>query len=342
MELTLTRQAGTQVSVTCDGQPSHTFELPPLPDEKKLLYAPDYPITYGKNLYTALFSPETAAQRTLVTTPERILLVTTDPDLDAVPWEYAYGPDGFVVLDCHFIRGLPAGQRVPPPALKDINLHIVAVPSNPLSHDVEPLDIDGEWMRLRDIVQEISQSIALERTRPPTIEQLRHLVAGKRHQVVHFMGHGGRDAQGAILCFEQDNGDLAVITAREFVQRVRNYVFLVTLNACKSATPGETHFSNLAAALVRQKIPYALGMRFNILDDDARDFSRQFYGDLARGTPVEEALLQARLTLARGKHPWVIGVPVLYTALAEPGAGFAPHPGKPAILEHQPRVEAGV
>src|SRR5438874_1051831 len=343
MELTLTRQAGTQVAVTCDGQPSHTFDLPPLPDEKKLLYAPDHPITYGKTLYTALFPPETAAQRTLATTPERILLVSTDPDLDAVPWEYAYGPDGFLVLDCHFVRGLPAEQRAPAPALKDINLHIVAVPSNPLSHDVEPLDIDGVWMRLKDIVQEIPQSIALERTRPPGIEQLRHLVAGKSQRVVHFMGHGGRDEQGgAILCFEQDNGDLAVITARELVQRVRGNVFLVTLNACKSATPGETHFSNLAAALVRQKIPYALGMRFNILDDDARAFSREFYGDLALGTTVEEALLQARLTLARSKRPWVIGVPVLYTALAEPAAGFASHPGTPIITEHQPRIEAAV
>ena len=130
MELTLTRQAGTQVAVTCDGQPSHTFELPPLPDEKKLLYSPDYPTTYGKTLYTALFPPETAAQRTLATTPGHILLVTTDPDLDAIPWEYAYGPDGFLVLDCHFVRGLPAAQRVSPPALQDAGLHIVAVPSN--------------------------------------------------------------------------------------------------------------------------------------------------------------------------------------------------------------------
>ena len=84
MELTLTRQAGTQVAVTCDGQPSHTFDLPPLPDEKKLLYSPDYPIAYGKTLYTTLFPPETPAQSTLATTPERILLVSTDPDLDAI------------------------------------------------------------------------------------------------------------------------------------------------------------------------------------------------------------------------------------------------------------------
>ncbi|MFL5658565.1 MAG: tetratricopeptide repeat protein [Ktedonobacteraceae bacterium] len=349
MELTLTRQTGTQVAVTSDGQSSHTFDLRTLiPGDEGSPHPIDNPLGYGKTLYTALFPPETPARRALDNMPERILLVATGNDLDAIPWEYAHGPygsedpGGFLVTTCHFVRGLPPGQRIPPPALQDTTLHIVAVPSNPLSHQIEPLNIDGEWMRLRDIISEIPQSIALERTRPPTIEQVRHLVAGKRQRVVHFMGHGGRDEQGAILCFEQDNGDLAPITAREFVQRVRNNVFLVTLNACQSAAPGETHFSNLAAALVRQKIPYALGMRFNILDDDARAFSREFYGDLARGTSVEEALLQARLTLARSKRPWVIGVPVLYTALAEPAAGFASHPGTPAITEHQPRVEAGV
>src|SRR5438132_3808729 len=326
MELTLTRQVGTQVAVTCDGQPSHTFDLRTLiPDDEGSPHPIDNPLAYGKTLYTALFPPETPARRALDNMPERILLVAIGNDLDAIPWEYAYpygseDPGTFLVTTCHFVRGLPAAQRIPPPALQETTLHIVAIPSNPLSHQVEPLNIDGEWMRLRDIISEIPQSIALERTRPPTIEQVRHLVAGKRQRVVHFMGHGGRDEQGAILCFEQDNGDLALITAREFVQRVRNNVFLVTLNACKSAAAGETHFSNLAAALVRQKIPYALGMRFNILDDDARAFSREFYGDLARGSTVEEALLQARLTLARSTRPWVIGVPVLYTALAEPAA----------------------
>ncbi len=125
------------------------------------------------------------------------------------------------------------------------------------------------------------------------------MVANQRHRVVHFMGHGGQDEQvGAFLCLEKENGTLDAVTARQFVQRVRGSVFLVTLNACVSATPGPTPFSNLAAALVRQKVPYALGMRVSIHDDDARDFSRQFYSELASGVPVEEALFQARLTLA--------------------------------------------
>ena len=46
-----------------------------------------------------------------------------------------------------------------------------------------------------------------------------------------------------------------VLSPWQFVQRVRGSVFLVTLNACVSATPGPTPFSNLAAALARQQAP---------------------------------------------------------------------------------------
>ncbi|MGH2497007.1 MAG: CHAT domain-containing protein, partial [Ktedonobacteraceae bacterium] len=342
MELIVTRQAGleTEVTVLCDNQHSHIFDLRPLllkkeKDREELL---NDPVTYGKQLYAALFPSETLARRALASTPERILLVTTDPDLDAVPWEYAYGPDGFLVLECHFVRSLPAEHRIDSPT-SDSRLYIVAVPSNPLDNEIPPLNIEGEWMRLKEIIQEVSYAITLERSRPPTIEQVGDLLANQRHRVVHFMGHGGQDERGAVLLFEKNNGDLDTITAEEFLLRVRESTFLITLNACVSATPGPTLFSNLAAALARQKIPYALGMRFSISDRDARVFSRVFYSDLARGSSVEEALLQARLTLANSPHAWVVGVPVLYTALARPAAGFTAIPGIPSIIEHQPRIE---
>ena len=113
----------------------------------------------------------------------------------------------------------------------------------------------------------------------------------------------------------------------------------MTVNACATAAPGPALFSNLIAALARQKVPYALGMRLSIYDDDARVFSRNFYSDLASGTPVEEALLQARLTLAKSSRPWSIGVPVLYTALTSPADGFTALAGTPTIKEHQPDIE---
>jgi tetratricopeptide (TPR) repeat protein len=343
MELILTHQTETDINVTCDGQYSHGFDLKTLisSKEKELSQPLDDPMAYGEAVYLALFPPGTLARHVLETMPERILLVTIDNDLDAIPWEYVYGPDGFLVLEYHFVRGLPADKRISSPTLES-GLHIIAVPSNPLSQAIEPLNIDGEWMRLKDIVRQVPYAITLERTRPPTIEQVRTLVANQNHRVIHFMGHGGQNEQGAFLCFEQENGELDPVTARQFALCVRGTVFLVTLNACVTATPGATSFSNLAASLIRQKTPYALGMRYSIPDEDARVFSRVFYSDLARGSSVEEALLQARLTLANSPHAWAMGVPVLYTSLAQPAAGFPSQAGTPLIKDHQPYMEVSV
>ncbi len=340
MEIILTRQFGSRIAVICDGQLSHTFDLstlPPTGTDHRSQFLND-PVTYGQAIYRALFQAETAAQHTLDSTLERILLVTTDIDLDAIAWEYAFGPSGFIILDHPFTRGLPADQRIDPPIL-DRGLHIVGVPSNPLDKQVPPLNIEGEWERLKEIIQEVPFAITLERTRPPTLEQVRRLVANQRNRTVHFMGHGGRHDTGAILYFEQYDGGLDPVTARDFIRCIRDTVFLATLNACVSAAPEQTTLSNLAWALVQQKIPYALGMRFSITDEDARTCSRVFYSDLARGTPVEEAMIQARLALAKSPRRWALGVPVLYTALKKPANGFASIKGQSYVDEHQPRVE---
>ena len=341
MELILTRKTGTQVLVTCDERSSHTFDLLTLvPGNNGLSHPLDDPVAYGKAIYQALFPPEATARSTLNANPERILFVSTDDTIDAIPWEYAYGPDDFVVLEYHFVRGLPVNQRIESSTL-DKGLHIVAVPSNPLSHELEPLNIDGEWIRLKEIIQELPYSITVERTRPPTLERIGLLIVNQQQRIVHFMGHGGQDEKaGAILCFEKNNGDLDAVTARDFMRQLRGNVFLVTLNACISAAPGETHLSNLAAALIQQKTPYALGMRFNIPDEDALAFSRTFYSYLARGSSIEEAVSRVRLILSRNRQrQWMIGVPVLYTSLSAPATGFVSKPGTPEIKEHQPPIE---
>ena len=123
MELTLARQAGTQVLVTCDGQLSHTFDVLTLaPGEQGPPQPVDDPVAYGKAAYQALFPLESAARRELEALPERILLVSTDDTIDTIPWEYAYGQydakdsETFLVLACQFVRGLPLDQRIHPPA----------------------------------------------------------------------------------------------------------------------------------------------------------------------------------------------------------------------------------
>jgi hypothetical protein len=207
MELTLTHQAGTQVAVACDGQPSHSFDYLTLIPDKAIPGRPPYPfddpVAYGEAVHRALFPPGTPARQALVQGPGRILLVPLDEDLHAIPWEYAHGPSGFLVLDHLLVRGLPPDQRRPPPSLAGQSLHIAAVPSDPLDRSVRPLNIDGEWLRLSEEIQAIDHAVTLERARPPTLEQLRSLVAGRHNRVIHFMGHGGHDdKKGAVLLFE--------------------------------------------------------------------------------------------------------------------------------------------
>jgi tetratricopeptide (TPR) repeat protein len=352
VELVLALQDESQIRVTCDDQYSHTADLHPLlfqnEQEARIIFKD--PAAYGKKLYAALFPPNSIAQQALADMPERLLIVAPEPQLDAIAWEYLYGSFGtddpaspestenFLVLECPFVRGLPTSQRISLPPI-DQSLHIVAIPSNPLSDTHPPLTIDAEWTRLKESIQQVPAAIVLERTIPPTLERVRHLVANQKGRVVHFMGHGGQDQQGAMLYFEQDNGAPHLFTAKEFVQRLRGTIFLVTLNACISATPGPTSFHNLAAALVRQKTPYALGMRLSILDEDARTFSRVFYSELARGVPVEEALFQTRLTLAKSQHSWVVGVPVLYTSLTASAPGFVSRDGTPTVKDRSSHVD---
>jgi len=164
MELTLTRQAGTQVAVTCDGKSSHNFDLLSLiPDEKIPNRPPqplENPLAYGEAVFRALFPADTLAAQALAHRPERLLLVTTEPEVQMVPWEYAYGPDGFVVLNTPFVRGILPDKRIdPPPNLG--GLHIVAVPSNPLSKELEALNIEGEWQRLCEVVGDVPAALTL-------------------------------------------------------------------------------------------------------------------------------------------------------------------------------------
>jgi hypothetical protein len=199
MELTLSRQDATttQVSVACDGQPSHTFDLLSLvpssgDDDEQGLPGPfGDAVAYGTVLFAALFQPGSVAasklQEEYGKECPRILLVTADEMVDAIPWEYAYGSDGeFLVCEMPFVRGLPREQRIPPPERVG-GLHIVAVPSNPLDEGLAPLNILGEWTRLKEIVGQLEAAVTLDRAWPPTIEKLRERVVGQRQRVVHFM-----------------------------------------------------------------------------------------------------------------------------------------------------------
>lgn len=328
MELVLSLHNGNQVQVACDGRASHAFAL-------ESVAAAD-----PAALYNALFPPGSPAHAALASA-ERLALVL-DESLDSLPWELSRGPEGWLVPQLPLVRLTPPESRHPAPKL-DSPLRVLAVPSNPVARDLPPLNIAGEWRRLREVFEKLTHSVRLERVTPPTLDSLRRATLRSPQAVVHFMGHGGQTDEQAVLLFESEAGGLQPVTAKDFALSVGKQAFLVTLNACVSAAPGRTEFSNLARLLVERGLPYALGMSASIPDGDALTFSRALYENLAAGVDVEQSVFQAQRSLLRGNpREWLVGVPVLYSSLETPAGGFATPEGQPQIDEGQPPLDVTI
>jgi hypothetical protein len=165
-----------------------------------------------------------------------------------------------------------------------------------------------------------------------TPEELREVLRNQEIHILHFMGHGGYDPDsgaGAIFFIADDgsedqvDGDM-LATLLKSIPSLR----LVVLNSCKTAR----HTSRLgaplnegvaSAVLARAGIPAVVANQYSISDPGAIAFSETFYGRIAAGDGVDEALTEARLRL-KGRTPeWA--TPVLFLS-APDGKLFAMEP----------------
>ena len=148
----------------------------------------------------------------------------------------------------------------------------------------------------------------------------------------------------SILEFEDPRGRSQPIDASYFADALDEHVFLVVLNSCLSAVVIPTEFGNIARAVVRQGVPYALGMQFVLLDDAALEISKTLYQHLLQGRSIEEAVRRVRRAVEQNTtlhHPqWIAGIPVLYTHLREPAPAIRLVTGKPTISPDPTQLQA--
>jgi hypothetical protein len=71
-------------------------------------------------------------------------------------------------------------------------------------------------------------------------------------------------------------------------------------------------FTGVAQNLSRQEMPAVIAMQFEITDSVAIILAKAFYESLARGTPVDTALAEARLAIFAADDGVGWGAPVLY------------------------------
>ncbi|MFL5658568.1 MAG: tetratricopeptide repeat protein [Ktedonobacteraceae bacterium] len=306
----------------------------------------DDAIAYGKDLFEKTFpAGPLRTALTALRTNERLVLVIDDPSLAAIPWEYLRDPEGRLLAGRLTLVRSVSGAHQNAELDLTLPLHIVAVPVSPVD-DPRVLDTEGEWQRVMAAVSKQGKMLTLTRVRPPTLDLLERTLHSERTTLIHFMGHSDSREGKGLLVFEEAHGRSYLVDASDFADSlVATNIFLVVLNSCRSAVAWDwTSFGNIARGLVREGVPYALGMQFVLPDDVALAMSQALYDFLLQGRSIEEAVRRTRRALEHNTNlhntSWLAGIPVLYTSLREqPAAPLKLTGGQPGIQPDPERLQ---
>lgn len=244
------------------------------------------------------------------------------PELAQIPWEYLYDAPNrrFLALEDetpvvrYLDLPLPAGPlEVEPP------LEVLVMISSP--SDVTALDVDEEWTRLNEAVEDLVRAghLRLHRLDRATVPALRWMLKEEDFHVFHFIGHGGVDpvTGHGVLYFEDEEGRADKVEAEAVagILSAERTLRLAVLNACEGGTASAGDiYAGTAQTLVQRDVPAVIAMQFEISDEAAIALTHDFYKALAYGDPVDAALTEARRGLRwelRNELEW--GTPVLYT-----------------------------
>lgn len=232
------------------------------------------------------------------------------------------------------------------PAKLDRVAHALFLGANP--HPDRPLDIAAEveavtGLSLSEVPEEsdtvvdvpladgalIKWTVIPKASAKGVVEQL-----GKPDwDIVHFVGHGGFDADEGRHFIEVHHRNPARpqrIYEKEFRQAMENALpSLVFLNACGTGqTELAGYFRGVARELVSARVAYVVAMRDEVPDTVARQFAKRFYEALVeadpatggtRNGPTEAASLARNAVFAAIDQPeWFrlsFSIPVIYSSL---------------------------
>lgn len=253
----------------------------------------------------------------------RVRLNLAVPELSQVPWEYMYRADERkwlgLLTETPLVRfipkeGTPAPLRVEPPLRV-----LVVLPS--AEGAARGIDIEEELGVIHEATAELVQSGFLEITplRNATFSAVQDLLRDTNPHIFHFVGHGmfDPDAGEGSLAFDSKDGRLDFVSGSMLATQLNEYdmIRLVVLNSCRGSRSSATdNLSGAAQTLTAAGIPAVVAMQEEVTDGAAILFARELYRALARGEPVDTAVVRGRLRLAvetqTPRIEW--GTPTLY------------------------------
>ena len=250
----------------------------------------------------------------------RVVLRTEDPVLAGLPWEAMYdnAAGTYVCRRNELVRHIGVASVAAPLAVEP-PVRILGIASSP--RGLPELNVAKEKSQLASALSRLADEGIAELSWAPsaTWAGLQEMLLSDRWHVVHFIGHGGFDAERdeGVLALDGRGGQVDLVEASRLVDllhQARPTPRLVVLNAYSGGSAGVSDlFSGTAAALVRGGVSAVAAMQYEISDPAAVAFARGFYGAIAHGRGVDEAVSSGRVAIiglnARTLE-WV--TPVLY------------------------------
>jgi len=244
-----------------------------------------------------------------------IRLMIEDPNLQAVPWEAmcrAQSNRGFLAsaADVLFTRGVNSVDPWQPRELRRslVVLPVLAIPDRSVLEHLE--------MVLKEHVDsgavELLPAIEGDAARNPVLfERLR---SGPSPHVLHFLGHGGFDAQRnpVIRLADDADGEKSLLPIEVFAEELRanfNTMRLIYLQACSGARPGV--FASAAELLARSGVDAVVAHLWPVRAEIARAAAQDFYAHLI-GARTGQGDVSASMQASRR------------TLLANSADGFSP------------------
>jgi tetratricopeptide (TPR) repeat protein len=277
-------------------------------------------LQWGRRLHDALFlaGPNQIALQQLLTGPEpRTLTIASNaPELLQLPWELLADEAGWLALRLSVRRQIDVACAVQARAVK-LPLRMLYIVSRP--EDTGFIDPRLTSQALLDAIDPLGASVQLDFCRPPTLARLGELLrdgqrAGDPYDVVHFDGHGTfmQAQQLGTLSFEQaDDGSGAAKTDNISADQLgyllaQHQVPLVVLEACRSATVGQTRLSGaVAPRLIQAGVGSVLAMGHAVHVEAARLLLDRFYRELVRGASIGQAVAGGRSALSASAARWL-------------------------------------
>jgi hypothetical protein len=243
--------------------------------------------------------------------------------LAALPWEWITDSETgrFLAADrcTPVVREILDERQGPVRALGEVEfellLRILIVDSLPTTE--KPIDLKLEVRRMEAALRPLwkqGEVDPIRLTRPSRDELCETLLNGNIH-VFHFMGHAGyspETGRGAIALEKPDRtADLVDgLRLASFLKGIPN-LRLVVLNSCKTARYKGcmAPLNGVAAAVLREtRVPAVVANQLSISNSAAVELSRIFYGRIAGGAGVDEALTEARMRTWDKSAEWATSV----------------------------------